>query len=110
MKTTEGIEFWAFVSDPKDLGTDTPTLCNGLSVKEWLDKKFSSRCNFGTDNLVNGFYKEGGWCFDLKPYMKKYIYTCYGNIYSAYAPSVKALRTVRSIKRFEKVALAPKGF
>lgn len=110
MKTTEGIEYWAFVPTPKDLGPNTPTLCNGLSIKEWLDKKFSSRCNFGIDNLSKGFYHEGGWCFDLRPYMKKYIYTYYENIYSAYAPNVKGLRKVQGLKQFERVALAPKGF
>lgn len=109
MKTTEGIEYWAFVSEPKQLD-EAPTLCRGLPIKEWLEQNYDGGCHFGTENLLNGFYKVGGWCFDLKPYMKKYIYTWYGSIHSAYAPSVKALRSARHLGRFEKVALAPKGF
>ena len=49
MKTTENIEFWAFVSEPRKL-EDSVSLCNGKSVKEWLDKKFGGGYNFGLDN------------------------------------------------------------
>lgn len=109
MKTTENINFWAFVQHPADLKGGI-SLCNGKSVKEWLNSKFSSRTNFGVDNLRHGFYKEGGWCFDLRPFMKKYIYTSYGSIYTCYAPNVRGLRQINCLKRCERVALAPKGF
>ena len=61
MKTTEGISFWAFVDSPAETKS-TVSLCNGKTVKEWLDMKFSSGANFGVDNLTHGFYKIGGWC------------------------------------------------
>lgn len=109
MKTTEGIQYWAFVDNPRTL-SENPSLCGGLSIKEWLDRRFSSTCSFGLDNLRNGFYKLGGWCFDLRPFMKKYIYTYYDSIHSAYAPNVKGLRSAHNLRRSEKVALAPKGF
>ena len=109
MVTTENIRFWAFVREPRKLN-DSVSLCDGKPVKQWLEMKFSSGCNFGVDNLKQGFYKEGGWCFDLRPFMKKYIYTNFGEIHSGYAPSVKALRSANRLTRSERVSLAPKGF
>lgn len=113
MKTIEGVEFWAFVSNPCELKgnlTDGIKLCDGKSVKRWLAEKFRSGFNFGIDNLKHGFYKIGGWCFDLRPFMKKYIYTYYDSIYTSYAPSIKGVRTAFNLRRVEKVAIAPKGF
>ena len=109
MKTSEGISFWAFVDSPAEL-KPTVSLCNGKTVKEWLDEKFSSVANFGIDHLTHGFYKIDGWCFDLRPFMKKYIYTSYGSIFTGYAPNVKSLRKVNCLNRQQRVALAPKGF
>ena len=109
MKTTENIEFWAFVSEPREL-KETVSLCNGKTVKEWLNMKFDNHYHFGIDNLQHGFYKEGGWCFDLRPFMKKYIYTFYDSVYVGYAPNVKGLRSANHLRKCEKVALAPKGF
>lgn len=110
MKTIEGIEFWAFVSKPCGDLKENGSLCGGKSVKEWLAEKFSGGYNFGVDNLRHGFYKIGGWCFDLRPFMKKYIYTYYDSIYTSYAPSIKGIRNALHLRRVEKVALAPKGF
>ena len=109
MKTSEGINFWAFVENPTEL-KDNVSLCNGKTVKEWLTMKFSSRVNFGVDDLTHGFYKIGGWAFDLRPFMKKYIYTSYGSVFTGYAPNVKSLRKVNYLNRQERVALAPKVF
>ena len=109
MKTSEGIEFWAFVSEPRKLA-DKVSLCNGKSIKEWLSMKFDNGYHFGIDNLRQGFYKEGGWCFDLRPFMNKYIYTNCGSVYVGFAPSVKGLRSANCLNRNERVALAPKGF
>lgn len=109
MKTSEGITFWKFVENPVELN-DNVSLCDGKTVKEWLDMKFSSCANFGAYNLTHGFYKIGGWCFDLRPFMKKYIYTSCGSIFSGYAPSVRGLRKAHHLNRQERVALAPKGF
>ena len=109
MKTTENIEFWPFVSEPREL-SETVSLCGGKSVKEWLSMKFDNGYHFGIDNLRQGFYREGGWCFDLRPFMKKYIYTYFGAVYIGYAPNVKGLRCANHLKRNERVALAPKNF
>lgn len=109
METSEGIVFWAFVESPAEL-KDEVSLCNGKTVKEWLNEKFDGGYHFGTDNLLHGFYKAGGWCFDLTPFMKKYIFTDEDFIRTAYAPSVRGLRKAACLKRCERVALAPKGF
>ena len=109
-KTTEGIEFVAFVDEPAEFKSCTRTLCIGETVQDWLKKKYSSRCNFGMDSLPHGYYKEGGWKFDLRPFMRKYIYTDCGSIYSAWAPNVTCLRSGMGLSRNEHVALAPDGF
>lgn len=109
METLEGITFWAFVSKPVEL-KDEVSICNGKTVKEWLNEKFDDGYHFGTDNLLHGFYKVGGWCFDLTPFMKKYIFTYGDSIRTAYAPSVKGLRKATHLRRCERVSLAPKGF
>ena len=109
MKTTENIEFWAFVKNPVELKTPV-SLCDGKTVKEWLKEKFSSIANFGVDNLQCGFFRIGGWCFDLRPFMNRYIYTSYGSIFVCYAPSVKGLRETKALRRCERVTLAPEGF
>ena len=69
MRTTENVEFWAFVSEPRML-SDSVSLCGGKSVKEWLSTKFDSGYHFGIDNLRHGFYKEGG-CWTLAKMMKR---------------------------------------
>ena len=108
-QTSEGVNFWAFVAEPAAT-VDHPSICNGKSIKDWLESKYKSSCAFGIDNLTNGVYKLGGWCFDFRPYMKKYIYKSECGIYTAYAPSVKGLRSALSLGRKVPVALAPKGF
>lgn len=109
MKTTEGIVFRAFVQYPGKLKEST-TLCEGKSVKSWLKEKYNT-ASFGLDNLLHdGKFKCMGWEFDLRPHLKKYIYTFYGSIYSAWAPDVASLRKAKGLRRFEKVALSPAGF
>lgn len=107
-KTVEGIEFWAFVESPADM-KENYSLCNGENIKEWLNSMYQG--SFNRYYLrEEGFYRIRGWCFDLRPYLKKYVYTCYGSIYTAWAPSVALLRSVLGLSRSERVALAPKGF
>ena len=107
-KTIEGVEFWAFVENPAEM-VENPALCQEKTVKEWLKVKFNG--GFSCNELVkDGFYKYLGWCFNLRPYLKKYIYTSYGSIYTAWAPSVALLRSAVGLSRSERVALAPKGF
>lgn len=109
MLTTEGIFYRAFVAKPAEL-KDNVSLCNGKSVKDWLKEKFDGGYHFGTDNLLHGIYRVGGWEFNLRPFMKKYIFTDYDSIRVCYAPSVAGLRRVCCLRRGERVALAPKGF
>lgn len=101
----------AFVESPAAFPSG---LIEGLqdskSVKEWLCSKYSSPFSFGVDSLKRGFYRLGGWSFDFRPFLKKYIYTDCGSIHTCYAPNIKAVRKANSLRRAERVAAAPEGF
>ena len=106
-KTIEGINFWAFVNDPAPL-PENVSICNGEDIKKWLESKYNS----GPDALVRtGLYKKGGWEFNFRPYLNKYIYKYPdGGIFIGFAPSVKALRNALYLKPNVKVANCPKNF
>lgn len=110
MKTTEGIDFYAFVPYPAKLKEST-TLCEGKSIKSWLKEKYNSVSSFGLDNLLyDGRFKCMGWVFDLRPHLKKYMYILHGRIDRAWAPDVASLRKAKGLKRSEMVILCPEGF
>lgn len=109
-RTSEGIEYYAFVENPKPL-PENFSLCDG-NITSWLKKRYTSPNNFGVDYLKrDGQYREGGWLFDLRPYLKKYIVkkTC-NVLYLAYAPSVYDLRKADNLKASTKIAVAPFNF
>ncbi len=110
-KTKEGIEYRAFVENPKTI-PEIFSLCDGDNIEDWLEEKYSSSSNFGVDHLLKeGCYRKGGWLFDLRPYLKKYIIKePYGFLHMAYAPSVYLLRRVDNLNSLVKIALAPKNF
>lgn len=63
-------------------------------TKEDILKKFV-RFWFGCDNLINQWvYKEMGWMYDCKWFLKKYWYKQHGYINEAYAPNKTVLREV----------------
>lgn len=49
-KTTEGIEYYAFVENPKPL-PENFSLCDG-NIEGWLKKRYSRSNNFGVDHLI----------------------------------------------------------
>jgi len=66
-----------------------PTLEN---PKEWL-KRCYVRFYTNIENVVNyGTYKNMGYAYDLKPYLKKYLYKLHGRWHEAYAPNKTSLR------------------
>lgn len=47
------------------------------------------------ENLIRfGYYKERGYKYDFKPYLKKYLYKQYGDWTEAFAPNKSLLRQV----------------
>lgn len=47
------------------------------------------------DNLIRyGYYKLRGYRYDFKPFLKKYLYSQYGNWVEVYAPNKTLLRQV----------------
>ena len=61
--------------------------------------------------MRSGIYRYGGWAFDLRPFMKKYMYRdCDDRIQEAWAPNIKVLRKAAYIPRYTKVVPVPEGF
>ena len=73
------------------------------TAKAFLESKYDRGLIFGLDHLRDsGFYRVAGWAFDLRPWMKKYVYKQYNHWQEAYAPSKTLLR--RSLYgRVEKI-------
>lgn len=119
MKNIENIECWKFSntdSEPQEILWHCISLENKewekLTPSKWLEMKFSKQFNFGTDELTkNGIYKIGGYKYNLRPYLTKYLVkTDYDGIFIRYAPNVRLLRIANGFNRNCKVALAPKNF
>lgn len=65
-----------------------------LEANEFLKRAYV-RFYTNNDNIINyGYYKLMGYQYDLKPYLKKYLYKMYGNWQEAYAPNKTLLRKV----------------
>lgn len=67
-----------------------------IEIKEpekFLEKIYSEKFSFGIHNLKSyAEYRVNGWAYDLKPYLKRYLYKHYGIWMEAYAPSRTLLR------------------
>lgn len=60
---------------------------------EMIKEKYQRGCFFGLDNLLSiGCYKLGGWCYDFREELKKYVYKQYGQWHEVYAPNKTLLR------------------
>lgn len=63
------------------------------SIRNFLQKEYTSSCQFGYDNLVRtGIYKEGGWAYDFRPYLRKILVKQYDHWQELYAPNKTTLR------------------
>ena len=61
--------------------------------EEFLKRKFEKGCIFGQDNLLrNGIYKEMGWSYDFKPFLKRFLVKQYGNWSEYYCLNKTTLR------------------
>lgn len=64
-----------------------------MTPKEFLQKKYVSRYSFGNDSLQrSGVYLLGGWQFNFRPYMKKYLVKQYGDWKELWAPNKTLIR------------------
>ena len=60
---------------------------------EFLNHHYHSGYSGAISNLLNsGVYKSMGYCYDFKPYLKRFVYKQYGNWTEAYAPNKTKLR------------------
>ena len=55
--------------------------------KKWLDNRMTgSKFNFGVNNLTSqAVYRQMGWAYDFRDYLKKYVYQKYGTWSQVYA-------------------------
>jgi len=71
-----------------------PNILNGKTPLEFLKDKYTQKFSFGIDNLKrSGVYKIHGWCFDFKPFLKRYYVEQHGMIHIEYAVNKTAIRT-----------------
>ena len=58
-----------------------------------LNSIFNGSCHSQLDNIKrSGYSKILGYQYNLKPYLKKYVYKQYNSWYEAYAPNKTLLR------------------
>ena len=57
--------------------------------------------------LTTGFYKSAGYMYNLKPFMKRYLYKQYDSWYEVYAPNKTLLRKTISGKIVRIIELKP---
>lgn len=59
----------------------------------FLKSKYQRGCFFGLENLKeSGRYREMGWEFNFRPYMKKFLVKQYGQWTEVWAPNKTAIR------------------
>lgn len=72
--------------------TARPTIDNPIV---FLRERYNNRFNFGIQVLLsNGIYKVGGYVYDFRPYLKRFVYKQYGSWTEAYAPNKTSLRKI----------------
>ena len=71
--------------------------------KEFIKLLYNEKFIFGLDNIKEyGVFKLNGWAYDLKPYLKKYLYKEYNQWFEVYAPNKTLLRK-STIGRIDKI-------
>lgn len=92
---TSVITAWKF----SDTATPTPPGQMPETHQEaiaWVKNKYADGgYQFGLDNLTrHGVYKLSGWCFNFKPYLKRFVYLQYGQWHECHAPNKTLMRKV----------------
>jgi hypothetical protein len=108
--TADGVRYWCFVDHEPLQFNGEPKLFGGKAPRQWLSEKYCFSWT-SSDLMRSGIYRYGGWAFDLRPFMKKYMYRDWDDrIQDAWAPNIKALRKAARISRYIKVVPVPEGF
>lgn len=86
-KINNEVECWAFSKDPtksrKEFGNPV----------EFLKTQYGGGCISQLQNLKSsGLYKQGGWAYDFRPYLKCFLVKQYDHWAQEYAPNVTLLR------------------
>lgn len=112
MFTADGVRYWCFVDHEPLHFNGEPRLFGGKTPSQWLSGKYKDCYSFGVSTLMkNGIYMLGGWAFDLRPFMKRYMYRDYDRvIQEAWAPNKTLLRKAAHLPRNTKVVPVPEGF
>lgn len=55
-------------------------------------KQSYTRFHSQVNNALNGYLKIGGWCYDFRDQLKKYLYKQRGEWREVYAPNKTAIR------------------
>jgi len=94
----DNITVWSFTDNVKEankLQIDNPV--------KWLEDKFR-KYSFGWDNLSSsGIYREMGWAYDFRPWLKRYVYEVYGNWQEAWAINKTHVR--KEISPIQKIKI-----
>ncbi len=87
----ETIKAYAFVSHAKEENISREIENN---PRDFLKKALiSTRCYTNADNITRyGVYKLMGWKYDMRPFLKKYVYKQYGDWREMYALNKTNLR------------------
>lgn len=60
---------------------------------DFVKSKLSSAYNFGSDNIMRGgCYRELGWRYDVRPFLKRYVYKQHSSWHEVYALNKGNLR------------------
>ena len=84
------LQFFPFTDNAKDEAIRNDLLEN---PRKWLEKNFT-RFSFGSDSLIKGFYRERGWYYVVRPFLRRYVYHQYDHWYEAYAINKTHLRKI----------------
>lgn len=86
------MKYWRFVNwEPADINAVMASgIPAALAAHDNGNKKLLHDMQIAT---TDPFYKSGGWCFDLRPYLKRYwVKTKYFGIQEYYAVNKTAIR------------------
>lgn len=65
-------------------------------------KNYSKHCSACNDLLSTGIYKSGGWAYDIRENVKKFLINQYGRWREVYAPNKTTVRKC-TYGRIEKI-------
>lgn len=87
MKT---LDYWAF-NERGDINKVDMKIIE--EPEQWLKKTLSNPYNFGVDNIIrSGIYRLHAIAYDMRPFLRKFVYKQHGSWYESYAINKTNLR------------------